>query len=119
MAVDLMIYALQSIWNFDRNSLYASVRQGAPPSYLSFTFFFFSVSCLPQSLMLECLHFSHTTGFLHYDGWMTLQLERFVFVLLLSVLVVYKHLFCIALWLITFVLLCCLIGPVIWTTSLQ
>jgi len=28
----------------------------------------------PKVLMLECLHFSHTTGSLHYDGWMTLQL---------------------------------------------
>jgi len=27
-------------------------------------------------LMLKCLHFSHTTGPLRYDGWMTLQLER-------------------------------------------
>jgi len=27
-------------------------------------------------LILECLHFSHTTGFLYYDGWITLQLGR-------------------------------------------
>jgi len=25
-------------------------------------------------LMLECLHFSSTTGSLYYNGWMTLQL---------------------------------------------
>jgi len=56
--------------------------------WLMFHFFFFSVSCLPQSLILECLHFSDTTGSLHYDGWMMLQLGRCLSVLLLSVLVV-------------------------------
>ena len=43
----------------------------ASPSDLHFTFF--SVSCLPKSLMLEYRHFSATTGTLYYDGWMTLQ----------------------------------------------
>ena len=27
-------------------------------------------------VMLKCLHFSHTTGSLYYDGWMTLHLGR-------------------------------------------
>ena len=48
LAVDLTINALQSIWNLDWNSLHASVCQCAPSSDLSLTFFFFSVSCLPQ-----------------------------------------------------------------------
>jgi len=51
-------------------------------------------------LMLECLHFSPTTGSLYYGGWMTLHLGRCKSVLLISVLVFCKHrLFCNALWL--------------------
>jgi len=45
-----MINVLQSTWNLDQNSLHASERQCAPPSELSFTFLFFSVSCLPRSV---------------------------------------------------------------------
>jgi len=43
------------------------------------------------------LHFSNTTGFLHCDGCLTLQLERCSTVLILSVLVVCQHRFCNAL----------------------
>ena len=57
------------IWKLDRNNLHSSVRQYASPSDLSVTFF--SVSCLPQTLMLECLYFSPTTGSLYDDGCMT------------------------------------------------
>jgi len=42
-------------------------------AYLSL-FSFHRLSVYLKVLMLECLHFSHTTGFLYYDGWMTLQL---------------------------------------------
>jgi len=38
-----------------KNNLHASVRQWAPPYDLFFPFF--SVSCLPQNWMLECLRF--------------------------------------------------------------
>jgi len=41
----------------DRNNLHASVRQRASPSDLFFSLFF-SLSCLPQDLMLEYFHFS-------------------------------------------------------------
>jgi len=70
-----------------------SERQCAPPFELSFSFSLLAV-CL-KVLMLECLHFSHTTGSLHYDGWwMTLQFGFCQSVLLLSMLVVCKHRFC-------------------------
>jgi len=53
-----MINALQSIQNFDRNRLHACVRQRAPLFDLSFTFFFFSVSCFSSKFWsLECFHF--------------------------------------------------------------
>jgi len=74
--VDHMINALQSMWNLDQNSLHAFVCQWlcASPFDVSFPFYFFSVSGLPQSfdVSLECLHFSHTTGCLHYNWWMIL-----------------------------------------------
>jgi len=49
LAVDLMANASQSIRDVDRNSLHTSLRQRAPTFDLFLTFFFFSVSCLPQS----------------------------------------------------------------------
>jgi len=83
LAVDLMTNALQSISNLDRNSLkyFASEEFAchcAPICTLIWLIFYFflSVSCLPQSLMLECLHFSPITASLYYDGWMSLQLGR-------------------------------------------
>ena len=49
LAVDFMINVLHSMWNLDRNSLRASERQCSFSFDLPFTFFFFSVSCLPQN----------------------------------------------------------------------
>jgi len=66
------------------------------------TYLYFFVSCLPQSLMLECLDFAPTNGSLYYDEWETLQSEHCQSVLLLSVLVVCKHLISSALWLTDF-----------------
>ena len=85
------------------------MRQCAPHlTYLSI----FSFSLLADYLnilMLECVHFSHITGSLHYDGWMMLQLGCCHSVLLLSVLVVCKHWFCNVLHgQPFFVLLCCM-----------
>ena len=40
LAVDLMINALESIWNLDRNSLHASVRQCATTSDSAYFYFF-------------------------------------------------------------------------------
>jgi len=37
-------------------------------------FLFFSVSCLPQNLMLDCLYGSPTDRSLYDDDWMTLWL---------------------------------------------
>jgi len=48
-----------------------SVNVCASPFNVSFTF---SLLAYLKVLMLECLHFSHTTGSPHYDGWMTLRL---------------------------------------------
>jgi len=42
------------------------------PSLFSFSL----LAVYLKVLMLECLHFSHTTGSLHYDGCMMLQLGR-------------------------------------------
>jgi len=58
--------------NLDRNSLYASVH---PHSTYLPLFSFSLLAAYLKVLMSECLHFFHTTtGFLHYNGWMTLQL---------------------------------------------
>ena len=60
LAVDLMINALQSIWNFDWNSLQPFEHQCALPFDLFFILFFFSVSCLPQSFDIRMpSFFSH------------------------------------------------------------
>jgi len=50
----------------DRNNLHASVCQCAPTSDL-FCSLFFSLSCLPQTLMLEFFHFSPTAESLYDD----------------------------------------------------
>jgi len=87
------------------DSLNAFVRQCAPRSNFVLLFFLFSVSCLLQILMLEWLHFSSTNGSLYYDVRMTLQLGGCESVLLISVLVMCKHLFCNSLWLTVFCVL--------------
>jgi len=43
--------------------------------FLILLFSFCRLAGYLKVLMLECLHFSHTTGFLYYGGSMTLQLE--------------------------------------------
>jgi len=95
-----MVNASQSIWNFYWNSLHAPERQCIPTFDLFFPFTFSLIAVYVKDLMLECLNFSHTTGSLHYDGWMTLRLGCCV--LLLSMLLMRKHRFCNALWLTIF-----------------
>ena len=59
VAVDLMVNALQSTWNLDRNNLHAYVRQCAHPFDLSFTYL--SFSCLVQSFDVRMpLFLSHS-----------------------------------------------------------
>jgi len=57
-------------------------------------FYCYRLAVYIKVLVLECPHFSRTTGSMYYDGWMLLQLERWWSVLLLSVLVMCEHLFC-------------------------
>jgi len=111
-----MINALQSIWNLDRNSVHAPVPQCRLHAHFTYLLVF-SVSCFPQSLMLDCLQLSPTTGSLYFDCWLRLQLGCCQSALLL-VLVMCKHLFCNALWLTNFlfscvVWFCLLYGPLI------
>jgi len=49
-----------------RNSLQASVLQCAPPSDLVCSLFF-SLTCSPQNLTLECFHFSPNAESLYDD----------------------------------------------------
>jgi len=64
MAISVMLNVWQNIWIHAQNNLHTFVRCCAPPSD-----FFFSVSRLPQNLILESLHSSPTARSLGDDEW--------------------------------------------------
>jgi len=64
----------------NKNQNPAGVHSDTPdpmcnPIQIMFHFAFFLLALCLKVLMLECLHFSHTTGSLRDDRWMTLQLR--------------------------------------------
>ena len=98
LAVDLMIMPCKAFETLIGRVCMPLCANAHPHLTYLLLFSFSLLAVYHKVLMLECLHFSHTTGSLHHDGWMTLQLRRCYSVLLLSGLVVCEHRVCNALW---------------------
>jgi len=89
-------------------------------SHLNLFFFFFSVSCLPQSfdVRMSSLHSQYWIPCVMIGVWCYSWVLWKCFAP--ASVVVCKHLFCDVLWLIIFfTFLCCLIVPLIWTMYLK
>jgi len=83
------------------------------------TFFFYWLTVYLKVLMLKCLHFSHTTGSLYYDGCLILQLGAVKMFLLLSVWSCANTYSVMSYGQPFFALMHCVIVPTIWTTYLE